>query len=726
METNRQHYFSLRQHSSMDIFLISALTLYLELLLIRWIGTEVNIFAYLQNSVLVICFLGLGVGCARSDKKVNLGIALLFLIVLVALQQIPITKDLLATTSVLLSTVGDLIVWNRAISEHAATTIVSVSIGLCVTFILMSLMFNIFVPLGQILGGLFDKHPRVLMAYSINLLGSLFGIWIFVALGVLELSPRWWFLVLAPMLLLVVLRAERLHKVHVLMVLALALIPWIPSAQEDFLEVLWSPYQKLSIAREENENSPFLGHIIRVNNTGYQGIIDLERTNAHAVLGQSEIKNNSQYDIPFLLHPEGKKVLIVGAGSGNDVAGALRHQVESITAVEIDPAIVKLGRKYHPEKPYDSSKVRVVVDDARAYFAGSQEKFDIISFGLLDSHTTTAMTNARLDHYVYTEESIRQAKTLLNEGGILALSFEVQKPFIADRIARVLLQAFGVEPLIIRIPASGYGWGGVMFIAGNLQGVRLQLNRQEGLAKLFSKWREEFPVTISYTSEVTSDDWPYLYLSERKIPLLYYALAVVTLLVYLLGTRQLGEGSQLASYPRERLHFFCLGAAFLLLEVQNVSKAAVALGNTWDVNAVIISGVLIMAILSNVLVWRFPGMRVTPVYFLLLGSCVLLYFVDLAWFGGLSYPVKAILVGALSTLPILFSGIVFVRAFSNTPSKSAALGANLFGSLIGAMLQSVSFIIGIKALLFLVGGFYLAAILTRQNEVMVNVSSSNR
>ena len=55
----------------------------------------------------------------------------------------------------------------------------------------------------------------------------------------------------------------------------------------------------------------------------------------------------------------------------------------------------------------------LVNDDARSFFATCRERYDVISFGLLDSHTTTAMTNARLDHYVYTRESIARAKSLL-------------------------------------------------------------------------------------------------------------------------------------------------------------------------------------------------------------------------------------------------------------------------------------------------------------------------
>ena len=116
----------------------------------------------------------------------------------------------------------------------------------------------------------------------------------------------------------------------------------------------------------------------------------------------------SQYDLPYLLHPAATSALIVGAGTGNDAAGALRHGVETITAVEIDPAIIALGRRYHPEHPYDSERTKVVNDDARSFFATTGDRYEVISFGLLDSHTTTSMTNARLDHYVYTKESLQR------------------------------------------------------------------------------------------------------------------------------------------------------------------------------------------------------------------------------------------------------------------------------------------------------------------------------
>jgi spermidine synthase len=128
--------------------------------------------------------------------------------------------------------------------------------------------------------------------------------------------------------------------------------------------------------------------------------------------------------------------------------------------------------------------VRLVNDDARSFFATCSEQYDVISFGLLDSHTTTAMTNARLDHYVYTRESIARAKSLLAPGGVMVLSFEAQKPFIADRMAGVLREVFQEEPLCFKVPFSNYGWGGVIFVAGDLTAAKKQIAGNRGLAKL--------------------------------------------------------------------------------------------------------------------------------------------------------------------------------------------------------------------------------------------------
>ena len=219
-------------------------------------------------------------------------------------------------------------------------------------------------------------------------------------------------------------------------------------------------------------------------------------------------------------------------------------------------------------------------------------------------------------------------------------------------------------------------------------------------------------MALPFTTKITSDDWPYIYLQGPSIPLLYYLLACLMVLLLLRCHKYLALSDLVSTWSRSHWHFFFLGAAFLLLEVQNISKASVVLGNTWEVNAVIVSGVLAMILLANLLAQRFPHLPLRVVYLCLVGTCLALYFVDLSRFAFLPYATKTLIVGGLTTLPMLFSGIVFIRSFASVAGKDQALGANLIGALIGALLQSVTFITGIRALLLIVAGLYLLSLLT--------------
>ena len=416
------------------------------------------------------------------------------------------------------------------------------------------------------------------------------------------------------------------------------------------------------------------------------------------------------------MHPAPKRVLIVGAGSGNDVAGALRHGPEHVTAVEIDPVILDWGRKYHPEKPYSSPRVVTITDDARSFLATDRSRYDVISFGLLDSHTTTSMTNARLDHFVYTQEGVERARARLAEGGVIVMNFFASRPFITDRMAAVLRQAFGQEPMVFYVPTTGYGRGGMFFVAGDLASVRGQIAANPRFSALLSRWQVEHPVTLGHDTPVATDDWPYVYLRAPSIPTLHALLAVLVGLLFVGGRWMAGVTTYGQRWSKIEWHFFFLGAAFLLLEVQNITKAAVVLGNTWLVNAVIISAVLTMVLAANAIVTRFPNLQPTIVYVALCASALGLYFVDVARFAFLPYATKAILVGITTSLPMLFSGIVFIRSFASVSRRDVALGANLFGAMIGSLLQPVTFLVGIKALLLVVTGFYVAALLTRQSR----------
>src|SRR4029077_3503192 len=99
------------EHATGVLFLVSVLGLFLELMLIRWIGTEIRIFAYLQNTVLVVCFMGLGLGCLTCRKPVVVRETLWPLILLSLLLAVPLTRTTLARISEMLSVLGDFLIW---------------------------------------------------------------------------------------------------------------------------------------------------------------------------------------------------------------------------------------------------------------------------------------------------------------------------------------------------------------------------------------------------------------------------------------------------------------------------------------------------------------------------------------------------------------------------------------------------------------------------------------
>jgi spermidine synthase len=633
---------------------------------------------------------------------------------------IPITRKALGSTSEMLSTLGDLVIWTDTDVANLGTRILLLLVGLVLTTGVLILIVDIFVPLGRILGRLMNTNSNPIWAYSVNIFGSILGTWLFVLLSYFYQPPFLWFIIAVGLLAIFVFWSKRDRQLNFALLTIILVLSWFASQVPGALNVIWSPYQKLVVRATQGDEMG--NYVVEVNNSSYQDIMDLSDrfVSANPQRFPPDLKGLSQYDIPLLLHANPKSFLIVGAGTGNDVAGALRQNVESVTAVEIDPAIITIGQELHPEVPYASPKVQVVNDDARSYFATTNQTYDVISFGLLDSHTTTSMTNARLDHYVYTKESIAQAKSRLKPGGILTLNFYAQRLFIADRMQRVLEEVFGQPPLMFVIEPSQYGRGGVMFITGDFENIQKQLAENGRLVAYIKLQRDTYPLQLTHQTKVITDDWPYLYLESPKIPILYYLLIGLVLILFVRSYRKWQAKTDLSFANRSFWHFAFLGAAFLLLEVQNISKASVVLGNTWQVNAVIISSILAVALVANWIAYRFPKLPLTLVYILLIGTALGLYFVDLASFGSLPYFTKAVIVGSLTSLPMLFSGIIFVRSFALTTDKSNALGANLIGALAGALLQSITFIIGIKALLLVVAGFYLLSLFTAPTQPETN------
>ena len=183
------------------------------------------------------------------------------------------------------------------------------------------------------------------------------------------------------------------------------------------LNPVYSPYQLLEIRRNEDTG------LTTVNAAGhyYQRIFDF--SDAQSTRWS---KVRGYYDFPYKAHQALENVAVVGAGTGNDVAAALRSGARHVEAIEIDPAIQQIGKSDHPEKPYSDPRVHAVVNDARSFLRTTEQTFDLIVYGLLDSHTLLSQgSSVRLDSFVYTGEGFHEARARLKPEGVLSLSFAV-------------------------------------------------------------------------------------------------------------------------------------------------------------------------------------------------------------------------------------------------------------------------------------------------------------
>ena len=697
--------FSLDEHPQdrvlWPLFLVSFASLYLEILLIRWIGTEVRLFAYFQNLTLIACFLGFGLGCYRAaNKKSHLfeATSIGLLVVLAAIPAKP-WKALLETLSSGLAFSSDAAIWADTPAVRADQRLGLFLVCSFVVAILLLLIVATMIPLGQWVGHYLNAAgTRIIPAYTVNLLGSLAGIWLFACMSALHFPPLYWFAFAFLLYLIVRNRARKLERLGAL----LATVSILLLGYATFLgpRSSWSPYQKL-IIQPLGDNQ----YNIAVNNAGYMTIANLSPEYLAQHPDLAEKYRTSSYDAPFHLIGKRDRVLIVGAGAGNDASAALRNGATDVDAIEIDPVIYSLGRRLHPDHPYDSPRVHVILEDARSYFCGSTQHYDAIVFGLLDSHTQfSGYSNMRIDNYVYTEQSLAEAKKLLNPSGVLIVKFEVRAPWtwMGQRFYAVFDKLFGRPPIVFYAPAVGGLLSATEFIASSDSGA-WDRAAQAPLAAFIRANPPQFPLSLAGAPPPVTDDWPYVYHRSHNIPRTYLTVSLILMLIATVFTRRGFQPRKASTWT-----FFFLGAGFLLLETQLISRLALYFGSTWMVNCVALSAILIVLILANLVVQRAPGRSLTIPCVLLVASLLGIYLFrwDALPFGTRSV---GVLLAAAYCVPLLFAGVIFAETFRRFDNKSNAFGSNIMGAVAGGLAQNLSFIFGLKALLLLAAVFYTFA-----------------
>ncbi len=85
--------------------------------------------------------------------------------------------------------------------------------------------------------------------------------------------------------------------------------------------------------------------------------------------------------VPLFAHGSAARVLIIGGGDGGALREALRHDVKSVTLVELDKSVVDICRRHLPmisNGAFDDPRCHLVVANGRAFFSETDQTFDVI------------------------------------------------------------------------------------------------------------------------------------------------------------------------------------------------------------------------------------------------------------------------------------------------------------------------------------------------------------
>ena len=175
------------------------------------------------------------------------------------------------------------------------------------------------------------------------------------------------------------------------------------------------------------ERARFPGeHVLSLQPSRYGLLAVVERGGQHAFFhdgallftSEDEIAAEESIHLPLLLHPNPRRILLVGGGLGGGLVEALKHAPEGLDYAEIDPGVFPLAEKFADEKTRAAladPRVHTLATDGRLLLHEAVGRYDVILIDL------PIPQNALLARFL-SRECFADARRALAPGGILVLA----------------------------------------------------------------------------------------------------------------------------------------------------------------------------------------------------------------------------------------------------------------------------------------------------------------
>ena len=255
-------------------------------------------------------------------------------------------------------------------------------------------------------------------------------------------------------------------------------------------------------------------------------------------------------------------------------------------------------------------------------------------------------------------------------------------------MAKMLTHAFKKEPITLFNGRASFIGPGV---------DEKSFDHDPILKDILTKHRTHF----KQEAMLITDNWPFLYLKEKKIPANYLVAVFLISLIFFFIIKPAILKKTVINY-----HFFFLGSAFLLIETKSVLELALLFGSTWIVNSFVFGSILIMILFANLLITKLRNISLPFCYLCLLASLLINFFVPFNAILNHNIILRTIIACMIISLPLFFAAMIFATSFKKCKNIDLAFGSNLLGAFVGGFSEYASLLFGIKSLSLLAIVFY--------------------
>ncbi len=344
--------------------------------------------------------------------------------------------------------------------------------------------------------------------------------------------------------------------------------------------------------------------------------------------------------IPFTLG-QTKRTLVIGAGAGKDVVLALLAGAKEITAVEVNPTMVKATRHFSHYNGgiLDRPEVELVVGDARTFVERTPDQYELIYLNLVYTQAAEPASQALVESYIFTQQAFRSYLNHLSPDGHLAIVSHSALEGSRAAITALQVLADGGKPLpqaldhmaLLMVPADDPTQRTTVMVLGKepLQDAEVRtlaaVANRLGLQPLFLRGVFELPFAPllqgdtleeflagdpTYDLSPTDDDQPYFFKLDPGLPSpVRQALVIAAALsaaLLLLSLWSAGPVSNRRRWIGLVIYAALIGVGFMLVEIPLIQRFQLLLGHPILSVATVLGTLLLAGGLGSLVSQRWP------------------------------------------------------------------------------------------------------------------------